>query len=71
MVDRVHRPLQVITFNVSGIWRQRYELSIQLQDLHIDVALISDTHLKSHERFSFQMTTFIGLTASHEEKAEL
>jgi hypothetical protein len=38
-------------FNANGIWRQDYELSIQLQDLHIDVALLSDTHLKSHERY--------------------
>jgi hypothetical protein len=29
----------------------RYELSKQLQDLHIDVALLSETHLKPHERF--------------------
>jgi hypothetical protein len=31
--------------------RQRYELSKQLQDLHVDVALFSETRLKSHERF--------------------
>jgi hypothetical protein len=45
MAARVHRPLEVITFNANGIWRQRYKLSIQLQDLHIrvDVALLSDT----------------------------
>jgi hypothetical protein len=30
---------------------QRCELSKQLQDLHIDVALLSETHLKPHERF--------------------
>jgi hypothetical protein len=35
---------------VNGIARQRYELSKQLQDLHIDVGLFSETHLKSHER---------------------
>jgi hypothetical protein len=34
-----------------GIGRQRYELSKQLQDLHVDVALFSETHLKHHERF--------------------
>jgi hypothetical protein len=34
-----------------GIWRQRYELSKQMQDLHIDVALLSETHLKPYERF--------------------
>jgi hypothetical protein len=37
--------------NANGIWRQRYELSKQLQDLHIDVALLSGTHIKHHERF--------------------
>jgi hypothetical protein len=31
--------------------KQRYELSKQLQDLHVDVALFSETHLKPHERF--------------------
>jgi hypothetical protein len=32
--------------------KQHYELSKQLQDLrvHVDVALFSETHLKSHER---------------------
>jgi hypothetical protein len=30
--------------------KQRYELSKQLQDLHVDVALFSDAHLKRHER---------------------
>jgi hypothetical protein len=29
----------------------RYELSKQLQDLHIDVALVSETHLKPLESF--------------------
>jgi hypothetical protein len=35
----------------NGIWRRRYELSKQLQDLHTDVALLSETHLKPHVRF--------------------
>jgi hypothetical protein len=51
MASRVHRPLKVIAFNANDIGRQRYELSKQLQDLHIDVALFSETHLKPHERF--------------------
>jgi exonuclease III len=51
MANRVHRPLKVVAFNANGILRQRYELSEQLQDLHIDVALFSETHLKPHERF--------------------
>jgi hypothetical protein len=48
---KVHRPLKDIAFNANGIWRQHYELSKQLQDLHIDVALLSEIHLKPHERF--------------------
>jgi exonuclease III len=52
MASRVHRPLKVLTFNANGIGRQRYELSKQLQDLRVDVALFSETHLKPHERFS-------------------
>jgi hypothetical protein len=35
MAARFHRTLKVITFNANGIWRQCYELSIELQDLHI------------------------------------
>jgi hypothetical protein len=35
MAARVHRPLKVIAFNANDIWRRRYELSKQLQDLHI------------------------------------
>jgi hypothetical protein len=31
--------------------RQRYAISKQLQDLHVDVALFSETHLKPNERF--------------------
>jgi hypothetical protein len=51
MAARVHRPHKVIAFNANGSLRQRYELSKQLQDLHIDVALLSETHLKTHESF--------------------
>jgi exonuclease III len=51
MAARVHTPLKIVAFNVNGIWRQRHELSKQLQNLHIDVALLSETHLKPHERF--------------------
>jgi hypothetical protein len=43
MAARVHRPPKVIEFNANGIWRLRYELSKQRQDLHIDVALLSET----------------------------
>jgi hypothetical protein len=51
MTTRVNRPLKVIAFNANGIGMQRYELSKQLQGLHIDVALFSETHLKPQERF--------------------
>jgi exonuclease III len=51
MATRVHRPLKVVAFNANGIGRQRYELSKQLQEQRIDVALLSETHLKPHERF--------------------
>jgi hypothetical protein len=51
MTVRIHRPLKVIAFNASGIWRRPYELSKQLQDLYIDVSVLSETHLKRNERF--------------------
>jgi hypothetical protein len=51
MATRIHRPLRVIAFNANGIGRQRYEPSKQLQDLHVDAALFSETYLKPHERF--------------------
>jgi hypothetical protein len=51
MASRNHRPLKVKAFNANIIWRQLYELSKQLQDLNINVALLSETHLKPHERF--------------------
>jgi hypothetical protein len=51
MATSVHRPFNVFAFNTNGIGRQRYELSKQLRDLHVDVALLSETHLKHHERF--------------------
>jgi exonuclease III len=61
MAAIVHRPLKVIAFNANGIWRRRYEFTEQLQELNIDVALLSETRLKSHERFFFsvQIITFI------------
>jgi hypothetical protein len=51
MASRIHKLLKIIAFNANGIGMQRYELSKQLQDLHVLVALISETHLKPHERF--------------------
>jgi hypothetical protein len=51
MAARAHGPFRVTVFNANGIVRQRCELSKQLQVLRIDVALLSETHLKPHERF--------------------
>jgi hypothetical protein len=42
-----------------------------LQDLHVDVALFSETHLKPHERFFIPNFTFTEPTAIRAEKAEL
>jgi hypothetical protein len=43
--------LAVVAFNANGIGRQRYELSKQLQDHRIEVALVLETYLKPHEWF--------------------
>jgi hypothetical protein len=51
MASRVHMPLKVVAFNAKGTRRQRYELSKHLQQQRIDVALLSETHLKPHESF--------------------
>jgi hypothetical protein len=51
MAANVNRPLKVVAFNVNDIGRQAYELRKQLQDLKIDVALFTETHLKPHMRF--------------------
>jgi hypothetical protein len=51
MATKDNRPLSVVAFNANGIGRQRCELSKQLRDLHVHVALFSEKHLKPHERF--------------------
>jgi exonuclease III len=51
MPTTVHIPLKIIAFNANGIGRQAYEVRKQLQDLQIDVALFSETHLTLHMRF--------------------
>jgi hypothetical protein len=43
MTTRMHRPLKGIAFNANDTVRQRYVLSKQLQDLHVDVVLLSET----------------------------
>jgi hypothetical protein len=51
MAARVHRLLKFIALDACDIWRRRYELSKQLQDLHTDVALFSEGHLTHREGF--------------------
>jgi hypothetical protein len=53
MAARFHRLLKVVAFNANGIAtaRQCYELREHLQELHTDVALLSEIHLKPNERF--------------------
>jgi hypothetical protein len=67
MANRVHRPLKVKAFNANDILRQRYELCKQLQDLHIDMALFTGTHLKPHERFYIQNYHFYRIDR-HQER---
>jgi hypothetical protein len=51
MAAKVHRPLKVVAFNAKGIWRQAYELRKQMQEHKIEVALFTETHLKTHMNF--------------------
>jgi hypothetical protein len=71
MTNRVHRPLKVLAFNANGLGRQSYEISKQLQDLHIDVVLFSETQLKPHDRFFIQNYHFIKSIATRQERVEL
>jgi hypothetical protein len=48
MAATLHRPLKA---HDISCWRRRYDLSKQLQDFHTDMALFSETHLRTHERF--------------------
>jgi hypothetical protein len=45
MAVRIDRSLKGVAFNANDIGRQRYELSKQLQNLHIDMAPLSETLL--------------------------
>jgi hypothetical protein len=60
MATRIYRPHKVLAFNANDIGRQRYELSKQLEDLHVDVALFSETHLKPQERIFISNFHFYG-----------
>jgi hypothetical protein len=65
MAVRVRRPLKVVAFNANYILRRRYELSKQLQDLHIDMVLLPETHLKPDERFILRNYRFYRTDRSH------
>jgi hypothetical protein len=41
---------KVVEINANDITRQRCEFSKQLQDLHLDVALFLEIHLKPHAK---------------------
>jgi hypothetical protein len=68
MTAKVRRPLRVIAFNANDIWRQRYELSKEPQDLHIDVDLLSETYSNPVRGSLLQINNFIRLTAFREER---
>jgi hypothetical protein len=70
MAARVHMPLKVVAFNANCIWRRRYELSKQLQDLlHVDMAVLSKTHLKHRERSFIKNYLFYRTRRFPERKA--
>jgi len=48
----IHRFLKIVAFNANGIFGRRFGVSKQLEAKRIDVALLSETHVKTHERFS-------------------
>jgi hypothetical protein len=58
-----------MAFNANCIGRQCHELNKQLQDLHIDVALFSETRLKPHGRFHIQNYHFYRIDREPERKA--
>jgi hypothetical protein len=59
MAVGIHRPLKVMEFNENGIFRQHYEVSKQLQDLYIDVALLSHTNQNSYERLLYSKLSLL------------
>jgi hypothetical protein len=44
-------PLKIKAIHANGSERQAYEVRKKLQELKANVALLSETHLKSHMRF--------------------
>jgi hypothetical protein len=51
MAATVYRLQKVVAINANGIGREADCLRTQLQDLKIDVALFTETHLKTHLMF--------------------
>jgi hypothetical protein len=70
MAARFHRPLKVIEFNAKT-FRNGAMSSVNRFRTHIDVALLSGTHLNPMRGSSFEIISFIGLAASREGKAAL
>jgi hypothetical protein len=60
MAARIHRPLNIIAFNANDIQRLYYEHSKRLQDLHIDVAVLSGIHLKRSDGLFIRNYHFYG-----------
>jgi hypothetical protein len=67
MATRIH--IALIEINANDIMKQAYKISKQLQDLHVDVTLFSETHPKPRERLF--ISNFIEPTATRAEKTEL
>jgi hypothetical protein len=54
-----------MTFNANEIRMQYYELSMQIQDLHSDAALLSETYLKDNERLNCCLATIERTKLTH------
>jgi hypothetical protein len=61
-----------LAFNANGIWRRPCELSRELQELSVDLAVLSEACLEIHKKVTFfQIITFIAPTTFRAEKAKL
>ena len=52
--SRFTKDLKILFFNANGLERQLDELSILLNDLDIDVALIGETKLMTHKHINIR-----------------
>jgi hypothetical protein len=71
MATRVQRILNVLASKANGIGRQRYQLSKQLRDLHVNVPCFQRYIWHLMWVSSFKISTFSEPTATRAEKAEL